>query len=658
MDLYVLDLETTTIVDRANSASRVELKLWDEEIVFTCAAMYAPISETKPKIKEFYGKDNAENAVLNLPEGRYFTWNGARYDLHFIYHLLRKANYTVQGETRSNEGKQKQLKRGEYSYLLSGSRIISLVFHNHNGIVELRDACLLFTCSLKKFVENTCPEYPKLEGTYDYAKFRIFESDFTEKEIEYCRYDIFGFSVGMFRLRRDFEQKFHMDILESFTAGSFSMKFAKSELDKRHIESTLKKENWNNTGLPFPPIKELFPPSTSKVFDRKFVIGGRTYVNPIHAGKIIKGTWKIDANSFYPSAMVKSKLPYGAQKKMLMSSMKLSKYLKENPNKYVFAHLISGVCKYNDMFSPIVTSDDLNNRDYPTHAGSADGVYLDDNILRDPKFEHQGTFQCYIFEGAYGVMAYMSEIFDLKNKYKFEEKFALELAVKIILNATYGKFIQRPSVVEYDFFDGVIAPTGSRTKLRGWFQYAPMGAAITANCRYELCTYMNLLQERFIYCDTDSLVYIGETPKEIPLGMELGQWKVEASPTGIWSEKKQCFKDKTGQAIFFQRKTYAIELDGETKITFCGISNNAVKMKFPQKLSDIDEFKFLDSVELSELTKEQIEKYDLYPNGVPIEQLQREMRLGLTFNVLQGNHTKNGIVLVERARTKKYIERY
>lgn len=638
MDIYVLDLETTTEIEKANGSSRTEL-LFEDEITFICASMYAPVSETKPEVKEFYGKVNAENAILNLPSGRFYTWNGARFDMHFIYHLLRKANYTKQEQTRSNESKKKQLKIGEFSYLLAGSRIISLVFKNHNGLIEIRDACLLFTCSLDSFIKNTAPEFPKAVNTYDYTKYRINESDFSETDKNYCRSDIFGFSVGLYRLCKDFENNFHMDILESFTAGSFAMKYAKSKLKDNDYD-----------------IDELFPRVN---FDRNFVIGGRTYVNPNHAGKIIDKITKLDANSFYPSIMVKSKLPFGKQKKIRLKGKDLDSFLERNPDKYVFAHLLSGICKYDDMFSPIVTSDEYHNRDYPTNAGSVDGVYLDDNILRDPKFHHHNAvFVCYIFDAKVGIMDYMSEVFDLKNKYKFEEKFALELTVKIILNSTYGKFIQRTQVIEYDFFDGIIEATGRKNELSNWYQYAPMGASITANCRYELCKYMNLLQDRFIYCDTDSLVFTGEVPKEIPLGYELGQWKVEASPEGIENKRKKKRDNITGKSIFFQRKTYAVEIDGETKITFCGISSNAVKARFPQKVTDIPEFKLLNDDEIAKLPEEKLKKYELFPKGVPIDKLNQHMKMGLYFDVLQGNRTKNGVVLVERARMKKYVERY
>lgn len=598
---YVLDLETTTDQLAAN-LTRKQL-LFEEEITFICAAMYAPVSKTKPLIKEYYGKDNAENSILNLPAGTFYTWNGAKFDIHFIYHLLRKGGYNKQENPRKNEGRAKQLKKYEFNYLLVGSRLMHLAFRNHNGLVEIKDACLLFTCSLAAFIKNTCPEYPKLVGAYDYAKFRLYQSDFTPEEIEYCRYDIFGFSVGMYRIQKDFQEKFELDIFSSLTAGSFAMKYA-----DKHIEGNK---------------AELFPQVRS--FDRNFVVGGRTYVNPDHVGKIMFNVRKIDKNSSYPSVMVNSKLPYGTCTKGVMNSLQLKEYLLSHPEKYVFAQLVSGVCKYNDMFSPIVTMDG-HNRDYPTIAGSNDNVYLDDNIIRDRRFEHRNcVFMTYIFDSKVGILSYMSEVFDLKNKYKKEGRKALELAVKIILNATYGKFIQRESVKEYDFFNGIIEPTGRRNELSYWYQYAPMGAAITANARYELCNYMNILRERFIYSDTDSIVFTGDTPKEIPLGNELGEWKVEAQPEGIFNPDKNIYENKTGDSIFFQRKTYAMDIDNETHITFCGISSKAVDLK--------------------------------YPNGVSISQLKKDMDKGVVFDVLQGNFTQNGVVLIERARLKKYSEK-
>lgn len=593
--LYVLDLETTTDIEKANQ-TRKEL-LFEDEATFISASMYAEIGETCNEIKTFYGKDKAENSILDLPPGIYYTWNGARFDSHFIYHLLRKHGYIKQEETKSYSSKKKQLKKYEFSYLLSGTRLITLKFHNENGIMEIKDACLLFSTSLANFIKNTCPEFPKLVGTYDYKKYRLVEEDFSESDKLYCESDIKGFSIGMYRIREEFNNDFGMDILGSYTAGSFAMKFAKKKIEN---------------------IEELFP---DIVFPREFVAGGRTYLNPNYANKIVEGITTVDANSFYPSIMVNSKLPWGRQHRDLMNSKQLKKFLEESPDKYVFAKLISGIVEYDDMYSPITTLNSVGGRIYPTLAGSTDEIYLDDNILRDKKFLHENcVFETRVFDGRVGIFDYMKEVFQLKNQYKKEGKFGLELAVKIILNSSYGKFIQRDLVKEYDFFDGVIGETGSKIQLRGWYLYPPMGAGITANCRYELTKYMNELGDRFIYCDTDSLTFIGQPPKTIPLGLELGEWKEENTPLGIRSDGKTI--PKSGQAIFFQRKTYAKELNNKVEITFCGISNMSID--------------------------------DRYPQGTTIAGLKQDMQDGINFNVLQANKTKNGIVLIERARMKKY----
>lgn len=593
--LYVLDLETTTNIERANQ-TRKEL-LIEEDATFICASMYAEVRESCEDIITGYGRGNAENLILNLPPGVFYTWNGSRFDSHFIYHLLRKHGFVKQGGTKGYSSRKKQLKKYEMSYLLSGSKIITLKFHNENGIIEIKDACLLFTSNLATFIKNTCPEFPKLSGTYDYKKYREFESDFSDSDIEYTRADIKGFAIGLYRIQRDFKKEFGMDILNSYTAGSFAMKYAKTKLLN---------------------IEELFP---KVIFPREFVAGGRTYLNEDYANKIVENITTVDANSFYPSIMVNSKLPYGKQIRETFNSNQLKAYLKYNPEKYVFAQLGKGIAEYKDMYSPITALDNIGSRIYPTLVGASDNIFLDDNILRDKKFVHENCiFYCRIFESKTGIFDYMREVFDLKNEYKFSGKKGLELAVKIILNASYGKFIQKELVDEWDFFDGIIERTGSVNELKGWHLYAPMGAGITANCRYELTKYMNELGDRFIYCDTDSLTFIGDPPSSIPLGLELGEWKEECTPNGIRSDGEEI--EKSGQAIFFQRKTYAKELDGKTNITFCGISDNSIKM--------------------------------MYPDNVSITQLKNDMETGISFKVLQANKTKNGVVLIERAKNKKY----
>lgn len=605
--MYVLDLETSVKVEQANK-SRADL-LYENDCTFMCALMTAKVSENDLQLKEYYGRENAEKACLSLPDGEYYTWNGSKFDTHFIYHLLRKNGFRKQPQNVNKQSSKKSLKRGEFDFLLAHGKILKLSFRNSNGIVEIKDACLLFTCSLANFIKNTCPERPKLVGTYDYNKYREFESDFSESDKLYCRGDVLGFAIGLHRIVNEFEIEFGMNILDSLTAGSFAMKYAKTKLDD-----------------------SMFP---NLDFPRGFVIGGKTFVNPIHEGNIMHDLLKIDANSFYPSIMAMTKLPYGNYSKIIMNSKQLNRYLINNPKEYLFAYLKEGFVEYNDMFSPIAIKHRTGTRIYPTTATHFDEVYLDDNILRDNKFLHEGLFEVYIFDSKVGIFDYMRSLFDLKNKYKLDEKFALELAVKIILNASYGKFLQRSEIKEEDFFEGIIKETGNIKDITAWYLYAPIGASITAKSRHILTSFMNDLQERFIYSDTDSLIFYGDCPNTVPLGLNLGQWKIENDMIidltkeerinyNVWNEKDFIRED----GIFFARKTYAMTYKKRNKVslTFCGISKRAI---------------------------------DEYFKDTPTLEYVRECMLkGINFNVLQSNKTLNGIVLINRAKLKKYTESF
>lgn len=602
----VLDLETTTDVRYLTGDNSDMIN--NPNSVFICAVMTGEVAETCDTINTAYGRENAEKFILNLEPDIYYTWNGARFDLHFLYHLFRRNGYRNQESHNSQNSKKRQLLVSEMTYLLAGSKIISLTIHTPQGLLEFFDACLLFSCNLATFIKNTCPEHPKLEGTYNYSKFRLTEDDFSPTDKKYCEADVKGFAIGLYRIQKDFENDFDMDILGSLTAGGFAMKFAKREMSKILDVST-------------DELVENF--KTTSKFPREFISGGRTYVNPEHRGVIKKGISKIDSNSAYPASMVSKKHPIGNFIKMDVTAENLKQLLEENPDVYVFARLIRGQVLYNDKFSPILIKRDGQCL-YPIHATDEDDVYLDDYVLRDPKFEMFGLFRIYLFQETtltHPIFAYMREVYGLKNKYKKEGKKGLELAVKIILNSTFGKFLQREEIPTYDFMDGLIGRVKDAPvkKLDAWYIYPALGASITASVRYELTTYMNMLGSQFIYCDTDSLIYTGETPKGIPLGNELGEWKEEGTPTGITSYGVPV--EKTGDFIAFQPKTYAIMLDDELKLTFCGISNNAIEKEFGK-----------DST---------------------VEDVKVKMQEGITFDVLRSYRTVNGVILMDKGIQKK-----
>lgn len=137
---------------------------------------------------------------------------------------------------------------------------------------------------------------------------------------------------------------------------------------------------------------------------------------------------------------------------------------------------------------------------------------------------------------------------------------------KLMMNSAYGKFAANPEnydtyvlfdpeIAEYlvsegweirgELGDGILCSIPLQSDFMRYYNVAT-GASITGFVRAMLLEAISKV-ENPIYCDTDSLIFSGEC--DLPLGNELGQWKIE----GIFSEgyfagkKLYALKDKKGE---------------------------------------------------------------------------------------------------------------
>lgn len=130
---------------------------------------------------------------------------------------------------------------------------------------------------------------------------------------------------------------------------------------------------------------------------------------------------------------------------------------------------------------------------------------------------------------------------------------------KLMLNALYGKFALNPLVQsKIPYLDnGIVkyrlAPKETRKPI-----YIPVGTFITAWARYKTITSAQMVYDRFIYADTDSLHLVGtDIPPELEIDpVKLGAWKHESTFT---------------RARFVRQKTYIEEIDGKLNITCAGM---------------------------------------------------------------------------------------
>jgi len=143
-----------------------------------------------------------------------------------------------------------------------------------------------------------------------------------------------------------------------------------------------------------------------------------------------------------------------------------------------------------------------------------------------------------------------------------------EWFAKLMLNSLYGKFGQFESKYEnyhLEANDNDILEKADVSKYVDsmWDADLAVASYITAYGRVKLANDINTVGlDRFCYCDTDSLHVIGEA-KELDVGLELGQWKLE----GISTRSK-----------YIQAKTYGELIDGEW-ISVCAGFTDTIPMK-------------------------------------------------------------------------------
>jgi hypothetical protein len=157
-----------------------------------------------------------------------------------------------------------------------------------------------------------------------------------------------------------------------------------------------------------------------------------------------------------------------------------------------------------------------------------------------------GSFTCiegieYIFTGK-PFEKYVTVLWGIRRKAQKEGQTALELIVKLLMNSLYGKFGQkevgqsvkllRPDEVQ-DLMKKGVKVTPLRFDLytvetRSYVDhtFVAIASMITAQARIMLHKAIQANRATFLYADTDSIFISGE-PVGIPIGTELGEWKLE-----------------------------------------------------------------------------------------------------------------------------------
>ena len=401
----------------------------------------------------------------------------------------------------------------------TGSIYSITIKHNVKAITEFRCSYKLFPKSISDIGKLVGIE--KLNETHNYEEIKNYHSieELPEEEIKYITNDV----RIMVELIKYLQEKGVKGITMSTSAYKNWLK------DKYTLCKNQMKKDTNEE------IVEIV---------RKSYRGGITKVNPKYAGIEFNDVISFDVNSLYPSVMYENPMPIGEGK--IYKSVEEGR----NDNRHLF--IIVAFVQYAQVRTGM-------------HAfiGNTSGFsyarkYSYDDVLENKMvylwLDEFNLFKL-VYDGQYEILKVVgwkkaNFVFNnyIDRWYKVKENARNDVErslAKLMLNSLYGKFGMNDSRITklpVGVGDTIIYHTLDNNTT---YYYKEIASYITSKARCKLASFMNRCGDNFLYCDTDSVYYIGhEIPdvfKDVVDSKKLGYWKYEGHYTRFKALKAKCY---------------------------------------------------------------------------------------------------------------------
>ena len=422
---------------------------------------------------------------------------------------------------------KKQGKRWIYCRFLDSMKILPL---------PVRDLPEAFNITLKKL-------------NLDYDGERDIGHELTSSELNYLRNDC---EI----VARALE---HM-----FTEGLTKMTLAGCALaDYTNIVGQRAMERW-------------FPSPDYDADVRQAYKGGFVYADPRFAGKEIGAGIVLDVNSLFPWAYSTQPLPYGEPKYFE------GEYKKDNLYNVYVQMLRCSFRLKPDHIPTIQLKGSLGfmPTEYVRDSGDLEVCLCLTSVDLKLFFDHYDVFNVeylsgWKFKSSTNLFtAYSEKWFGVKAQATRDKNKPLRFIAKRMLNSIYGRFAINPNTyskipyykAETDTVEYANGEDEQRKPL-----YIPVGAFITAYARDKTIRAAQMLYDRFLYADTDSLHLIG---KEIPDDIleiddvELGAWAHESSFDRAKYLRAKTYIEEEG---IITRRGFQISYRRELRVTVAGM---------------------------------------------------------------------------------------
>ena len=502
MDRFVADFETTTIVE--------DCRVW----AYAIADIDSELVEYGTSLDAYMESVQKRGNVIH-----YF--HNLKFDGEFIIAWLFNHGFTWVKE-------KQDLKSKTFTTLISDKGAffsMEIVFKKkakHVQKLKIYDSLKLLPFSVAEIAKGF--HLPIMKGEIDYRKPRPEGYQPDVDEWAYIKNDVLIVAKALKTLLSQG--------LDKMTIGSNALQSFKDSV---------------------PNFDSLFPIPHYDDDVRRSYRGGFTYLNPRYANKEVGPGIVLDVNSLYPSVMKDCPMPFG-------EPIYFEGKYQEDPLYNLYVVMLT--CNFEVKPDHVPTIQIKNSLSFvPTeYLTSSDG---DDVTLVLTSVDLKLFFDHYevtnvIWEGGYKFKStigifdnYINKWSEVKINSKKEGNAAMYTLAKLMLNNLYGKFALNPATHSKipKMIEGVVKYELGPQEIRDAV-YIPVGSFITAFAREKTIRAAQILYDRFIYADTDSLHLEG---------LELPDLAIDDTLLGAWK-----WEGKFSKARYIRAKTY-IEMISDPK---------------------------------------------------------------------------------------------
>ena len=380
--------------------------------------------------------------------------------------------------------------------------------------IEFRCSYLHTNMSLAEYTNKMDVEHKKLDGDeFDYTKERYPWTPLTEKEIAYCIHDVVGLCEALEKeMTIDGDNLYTLPL----TSTGYVRRDAKQAMRKVHPAF----------------VKNQLPDIQTYEMLREAFRGGDTHANRFYSGRIIKNVKSADRSSSYPDVLCNCQFPVSpffhagrvsyntllnmivVRKKAVIMRVAISK-LRLHDDLWGAPYLSKDKCRRIEkgafdngrMLSADYLETTITDVDLKIILDQYD---FDDLCAFDVSYARYGKLPKSLIDT---VIQYYKAKTELKNV-PGQEIYYMKSKNK--LNSIYGMMAQNPVKQDVVYNNGVWSTANDpeaeilAESNRKAFLCYQWGVWCTAWARYRLQEGIKLAGENFVYCDTDSVKYIGD----------------------------------------------------------------------------------------------------------------------------------------------------